>query len=185
MEQIFLMQPIEPDRPSQHNSGVANQNDISLEMAGPPQLGELLPLVAAYHLFEEISLSADIREKSVERLLNDGTLGEVWLIRRSDYLIGYVVLCFSYSIEFGGREVVIDEFYIVDPERGTGVGAEVLRRLKELMRAYDVVAIQLEVGQLNDRAKSLYMKLGFSDRDKYQLMTSRLGKCSQTISPDR
>ncbi|MBZ0262662.1 MAG: GNAT family N-acetyltransferase [Hyphomicrobiales bacterium] len=168
------MQPIELDRPSQHNSGVAKQNDISLEMAGPPQLGELLPLVAAYHLFEEISLSADIREKSVERLLNDGTLGEVWLIRRSDHLIGYVVLCFSYSIEFGGREAVIDELYIEAPERGMRVGAEVLERLKVLLRAQNVMAIQLEVGQQNDRAKSLYLKSGFSYRDKYQLMTIAL-----------
>lgn len=168
------MQPIKLDWPSKQNSGVTNQNDISLEIAGPPQLGDLLPLIAAYHLLEEISLSADIREKSVERLLNDGTLGEVWLIRKSDHLIGYIVVCFGYSIEFGGRKVVIDELYIETPERGMGVGAEVLGRLKELMHAHDVVAIQLEVAQQNDRAKSLYVKSGFSYRDKYQLMTIAL-----------
>lgn len=174
MEQICLMQPINLVQPSQKNSGVEKQNDISLEIAGPHHIGDLLPLVAAYHLLEEISLSADIREKSVERLLNDETLGEVWLIRRSDRLIGYIVVCFGYSIEFGGREVVIDELYIEAPERGMGVGAEVLGKLKELVRAHDVVAIQLEVGQLNDRAKSLYVKSGFSYRDKYQLMTISL-----------
>ena len=174
MEQISLMQQINLDQPSQQNSGLAKQNDISLEIEGPPHIGDLLPLVAAYHLFEEISLPADIREKSVERLLNDETLGEVWLIRKSDQLIGYIVVCFGYSIEFGGREVVIDEFYIEAPERGMGVGAEALGRLKEIMRAHDVVAIQLEVGQHNDRAKSLYVKSGFSYRDKYQLMTIAL-----------
>ena len=168
------MQPIETDRPSQQNSRVKSQNDIGLEVAGPPQLRDLLPLVAAYHLFEEISLSTDIREKSVERLLNDGTLGEVWLIRKSDHLIGYIALCFGYSIEFGGREVVIDEFYLEASERGMGVGAEVLGRLKVLVSTHDVVAIQLEVGQQNDRAKSLYVKSGFSYRDKYQLMTLAL-----------
>lgn len=168
------MQPIEHDRPSQQNSRVKNQNDISLEIAGPHQLGDLLPLVAAYHHFEQISLTADLRKKSVERLLNDGTLGEVWLIRKTDLVIGYVVLCFGYSIEFGGRKVVIDELYIESPERGMGVGAEVLAKLKGLVRAHDVVAIQLEVGQQNDRAKSLYVKSGFSYRDKYQSMTIAL-----------
>ena len=137
------MRAISLDRPQRQNSGVTKQDDISLEIAGPPQLGDLLPLVAAYHLFEEISLPADIREKSVARLLSDGTLGEVWLIKKSDHLIDYVVVCFSYSIELGGREVVIDELYIEAPERGMGVGAEVLRRLKEHMRAHNVVAIQL------------------------------------------
>lgn len=168
------VQLINLDPPPRQNSKVTKQNDISLEIAGPPQLGDLLPLVTAYHLFEGISLSADIRKKSLERLLSDGTLGEVWLIRKSDHLVGYIVVCFGYSIEFGGREVVIDELYIEAPERGMGVGAEVLRRLKELMRAHDVVAIQLEVGQQNDLAKSLYMKSGFSHRDKYQLMTIAL-----------
>lgn len=165
------MKPINQNQSPQQNSEVTKQNDISLEMAGPSLLGDLLPLVAAYHRVEEISLSADIREKSVEKLLSDGTLGEIWLIKKSNHLIGYIVVCFGYSIEFGGREVVIDELYIESPERGMGVGAEVLGRLKELMRAHDVVAIQLEVGQQNDRAKSLYVNSGFSYRDKYQLMT--------------
>ncbi len=168
------MHSINLDQPTPHNSGVTKQNDISLEMAGPPQLGDLLPLVTAYHLFEAISLSADIREKSIERLLSDGTLGEVWLIKKSDHLIGYVVVCFSYSIELGGREAFIDEFYIEALARGKGIGAEILGRLKEHMRSHDVVAIQLEVDQLNERAKSLYVQSGFSCRDKYQLMTIAL-----------
>lgn len=168
------MQPNELDRPSQQNSRVKSQNNIGLEVAGPPQLRDLLPLVAAYHLFEEISLSTDIREKSVERLLSDRTLGEIWLIRKSNHLIGYIALCFGYSIEFGGREVVIDEFYVEALERGMGVGAEVLERLKELVRAHDVGAILLEVGQKNNRAKSLYVKSGFSCRDKYQVMALTL-----------
>ena len=168
------MRSINLGLPPLQSFGVKKQNAISLEVAGPAQLGELLPLVAAFHLLEEISLSADIREKSVERLLSDGTLGEVWLIKRSERLIGYVVVCFSYSIEHGGREVVIDELYIEAPERGMGVGAEILGRLKEHMRAHSMVAIQLEVDQRNERAKTLYVQSGFSHRDKYQLMTIAL-----------
>ena len=168
------MQPIILDQPSRQDSGVSERNDTSLAIAGPSQLGDLLPLVAAFHLFEEISLAADIREKSVGGLLNDGTLGEVWLIKRSDHLIGYVVVCFSYSVELGGREVVIDEFYIEAPERGAGVGSEVLERLKEHLRAHNVVAIQLVVNQRNERAKSLYAQSGFSCREKYQVMTIAL-----------
>ena len=174
MEKLCSMQPNNLDQSSQQNSGVTEQNDICLELAGPPQLGELLPLVAAYHQFEEISLSVDIREKSVERLLSDGTLGEVWLIKKFDQLIGYVVVCFGYSIEFGGRAAFIDEFYIEAPERGRGIGAEVLRKLKARMPAHDLVVVQLEVNQRNERAKSLYVQSGFSCRDKYQLMTIAL-----------
>ena len=168
------MQSINLDLPPRQNSGVTKQNDISLEIAGLLQLGDLLPLVAACHFIEEISMSADLREKSVERLLNDGTLGKIWQIKKSGRLIGYVVVCFGYSIEFGGREAFIDEFYIEAPERGRGVGAEILGKLKEHMCTHDIAVIRLEVDQRNERAKSFYMQSGFSYRDKYHLMTIAL-----------
>ena len=79
--------------------------DISLEAAGPEQLEELLPLVAAYHAFEEVESSQEQRRSSVARLLADKSLGGIWLVRKSDGLIGYVAICYSYSIEFGGRDV--------------------------------------------------------------------------------
>jgi ribosomal protein S18 acetylase RimI-like enzyme len=168
------MQSIHLNQPPQQNSGMTRQSDVSLEKAGPPQLGDLLPMVADFHRFEEISLSAPFREKSVEILLSDGDLGEIWLIRKSGHLIGYVVVCFGYSIEFAGRVFVIDEFYIKASERGRGAGAEVLGRLKEQFRARNVVAIQLEVNQWNERAKSLYVQSGFLCRDKYQVMAVAL-----------
>ena len=65
------MKPADVDQPPLQGSGSTNQNDINLELAGPGQLDKLLPLIAAFHLSEEISLSTDIREKSVARLLGD------------------------------------------------------------------------------------------------------------------
>lgn len=66
--------------------------------------------------------------------------------------------------------ILIDEFYIEAPERGMEVGAEILVRLKEHMRAHSVVTIQLEVDQHNEHAEALYVQSGFSCRDKYELM---------------
>jgi hypothetical protein len=78
--------------------------EIILELAGPAQLEELLPLVAAYHEFEEVETSAEQRSHSVGKLLHDKNLGEIWLVRQRDSLIGYIAVCYSYSIEFGGRD---------------------------------------------------------------------------------
>jgi hypothetical protein len=77
--------------------------DITLELAGPTQLEELLPLIAAYHAFEEVESSSEQRRSSATKLLQDKRLGEIWLIRKLDGLIGYIAVCYSYSIEFGGR----------------------------------------------------------------------------------
>lgn len=150
--------------------------DTTLELAGPAQLEELLPLVSAYHAFEEVESSFEQRKRSVANLLQDKFLGEIWLIREQDSLIGYIAVCFGYSIEFGGRDAFIDEFYIKVAERGRGIGSRVLREVSALLRERDIIALHLEVDGGNERAKSIYTRAGFSSRDKYHVMSLALTK---------
>jgi len=150
-------------------------DEIVLQIAEPHDIDGLLPLVAAYHAFEGIELPAETRKLSVATLLNDRRLGEVWQIRKSGRLIGYIALTFGYSIEFSGRDAFIDEFYIEPGGRGGGTGTEVLRQVKTLMSDRGVSALHLEVDRTNERARSLYGRLGFSSREKYHLMSIALG----------
>ena len=145
--------------------------DITLDLAGASQLEELLPLVAAYHAFEEVETSAKQRRSSVAKLLHDKTLGEIWLVRKLDVVIGYIAVCYSYSIEFGGRDAFVDEFYIATTERGKGIGRRVLKEIAALLRARGVVAVHLEVDGRNERARAAYAQAGFSSRDKYHVMS--------------
>jgi GNAT superfamily N-acetyltransferase len=145
--------------------------DITLELAGPAQLEELLSLVAAYHAFEEVETSAEQRKNSVTKLLRDKNLGEIWLVRKLDSLIGYIAICYSYSIEFGGRDAFVDEFYIDVSERGRGIGGRVLKEIAALLRARGIVAVHLEVDGQNEWARAAYARAGFSSRDKYHVMS--------------
>ena len=148
--------------------------EITLELAGPAQLEELLPLVAAYHAFEEVETSAEQRRNSASKLLGDKKLGEIWLVRNLDKLIGYIAVCYSYSIEFGGRDAFIDEFYVEAAERGKGIGGRVLKEIAKLLRVRGIVAVQLEVDGQNERARAAYARAGFSSRDKYHVMSLAL-----------
>jgi ribosomal protein S18 acetylase RimI-like enzyme len=145
--------------------------DIALELVGLEQLEELLPLVSAYHAFEDVESSPEQRRSSVARLLKDRSFGEIWLIRKLDGLIGYIAVCYSYSIEFGGRDAFIDEFYVEAAERGKGIGSKVLAEVSVLLRERDIVALHLEVDGTNERARSAYERAGFSSRDKYHVMS--------------
>ena len=150
--------------------------EIILELAGPVQLEELLPLVSAYHVFEEVETSAKQRRDSVTKLLGDKNLGEIWLVRKLDSLIGYIAVCYSYSIEFGGRDAFVDEFYVEAAERGKGVGGRVLKEIAKVLRARGIVAVHLEVDGQNERAKAAYARAGFSSRDKYHVMSLELAR---------
>ena len=145
--------------------------EITLELAAPTQLEELLPLVAAYHAFEEVETSKEQRRSSVGKLLQDKNLGEIWLVRKLDSLIGYIAVSYSYSIEFGGRDAFVDEFFIAVAERGMGVGGHVLKEIAMLLRARGIVAVHLEVDGQNERARAAYARAGFSSREKYHVMS--------------
>lgn len=89
-----------------------------------------------------------------------------WMIEAGGTPIGYVVVNWSWSIEFGGRDAFIDEFYIEPPHRGHGHGSAVIETLVELMLLEGVHALHLEVEAGNPRAAGLYRRNGFAGTDR-------------------
>lgn len=72
-----------------------------------------MPLVRAYHDFEDDKLNDESRRSAVARLLGDNELGIIWLIDVNNIPVGYVVLCFGYSVEFAGGDAFVDELFRV------------------------------------------------------------------------
>lgn len=145
------------------------------QVANDSHVAALLPLVRAYHEFEQISLSEQQRHDAVLPLLGpDSQVGRVWLIFTSQKVVGYVALCFGYSIELGGRDAFIDELFLIESARGQGIGKQVLEFVIRQAASLGVAALHLEVSRANDRAKRLYSRAGFSARDRYHLMTFKV-----------
>lgn len=145
------------------------------QVANDFHVAALLPLVRAYHEFEQIGLSEQQRRDAVLPLLGlDSQAGRIWLIFTSQKVVGYVALCFGYSIEFGGRDAFIDELFLVESARGQGIGKQVLDFVIRQATSLNIAALHLEVAHTNDRAKRLYSQAGFSARDRYHLMTFKV-----------
>lgn len=153
---------------------IAQMENPVLRKGLPSDLDELLPLVTAYHEFESIGSSAGDLRRSVAQLLDDPSLGTVWRIQKSEELIGYIAVCFGYSIEFGGRDAFIDEFYVVPHERGRGVGGQALKQVIANATSNGIVALHLEVNRHNETAHRIYGRRGFRSRSKFHLMSLRL-----------
>ena len=101
--------------------------NVQLRLASEDNLPELLSFVQLYHEFESIEIDDLQREQAVNPLLNQRPFGRMWLIESAGEWVGYIVICFGYTIELGGRDAFLDEFYIHRSCRGNGIGAEVLR----------------------------------------------------------
>lgn len=145
---------------------------IQLRLANTPELSLLLPLVKAYHEFEGIDITDLQRQKAVSYLLADPALGGIWLILTDGQLVGYIALTFGYSIEFGGKDAFIDEFYIRSEFRGQGLGQQTLKLIYPEVKARNIGALHLEVDRNNSRAQQFYIRANFHPRDKYMLMSA-------------
>ena len=142
-----------------------------LTLADPDDLDRLLPMVAAFHAFEKIERSDEQRRKAIVPLLDGSPLGAVWLIGPSRAPVGYIAVSFGWSLELGGMDGFIDEFFIRQSVRGRGMGTEVLSTLLPLLADAGVMALHLEVARDNPDAARLYQRRGFEMRDQYNLMT--------------
>ena len=145
--------------------------NIAIKLARPSDIDILVPLVAAYHRFERIELGAEDRKHAITTLVGDPALGAIWLLSCQDSIVGYLALCYGYSIEFGGRDAFVDELFIEQAYRGRGFGAQALTLVAREAAAKNIRALHLEVAKGNKRAQGLYTKLGFEARAKYQLMS--------------
>jgi GNAT superfamily N-acetyltransferase len=128
-----------------------------------------------YYTYDHIPFEREAVRSSLERLVNDHSLGRAWVIRYGDDAIGYCVLTLGYSLEFRGRTAFIDELFIKEDYRGMGIGARSLEFLKDTARALGVTALRLEVERKNVDAQQLYKKAGFENQDR-NLMTNRIAE---------
>ncbi|MBI1744245.1 GNAT family N-acetyltransferase [Candidatus Acetothermia bacterium] len=130
----------------------------------------LIWLMCELYKYDHTAFDPAAHRIALENLLKSDAYGKVWLIELEQEVIGYVVLVFGYSLEFHGRDAIIDELFIVEKYRRRGIGTRVLLFLEEVCRTNDVRALHLEVEHANTSAQAFYRKVGFTDHHRY-LMT--------------
>lgn len=106
-------------------------------------------------------------------LINDPTLGRLWVARDGDEVVGYVAVALGFSFEYRGREAFVDELLIAESHRGRGLGREALEVAEAYCRDAGVNALHLEVERHREHAIELYRRRGFEDFERY-LMTKWL-----------
>ena len=145
-----------------------------LTLAGPDHLDRLLTLVSAFHDEANITLTDKARRDGVAPLLDGIPHGCAYLIGPPRAPIGYVVITFGWSLEFGGLDAIIDELYIRPGVRGRGIASEALTALPRALKDGGLRAIHLEVDSNNAAALKLYKRAGFAPREGYMFMSKRL-----------
>lgn len=144
--------------------------EIHFRLGDNSDIETLVEFIRECHKLEHLPFDDSTVHALLAKLLNNESLGRVWLIQDGIEAIGYIVLTFGYSLEFLGRDAFIDELYIRESHRGKGIGTKAIQFVEGVCPSLGIQALHLEVDQENTRAQSLYRKVGFEDHDRY-LMT--------------
>lgn len=125
---------------------------------------ELRGMVEAIYAEDVGELSFDESKLllTVEWLSQHPQSGAIYLIQNDDSVVGYVIVVFYWSNEYGGQILIVDELYVKPEFRSNGFGTECFSILKSLYHEA-IVAMQLEVSPQNKKAKQLYKRLGFKE----------------------
>ncbi|WP_432662315.1 GNAT family N-acetyltransferase [Wukongibacter baidiensis] len=91
------------------------------------------------------------------------------VFKSSKDIVGYALLVFYWSNEYGGDILNIDELYVKSDWRGKGIASQFFKYLNE---KYDekVAAFGLEVTPSNKKALNYYKNLGFHETENSHLI---------------
>lgn len=128
-------------------------------------------MVAAYHAETGMQTDEAYLTAALAPLLDGTPMGVAYLIGPRRSPVGYIALSFGWSIELGGINGTIDEFWIRPPVRGRGMGMEVLLGLVPALAGHGLCGLTLEMDRHNTRAHKLYNRAGFHLRETHSLMT--------------
>jgi len=138
----------------------------------------LLSLQQQYYAEDAYRFAEPAARTAWERLLSNPSLGRVWVAEDGATLVAYAVLTFGYSLEYHGRDAVLDELYVAPGHRHRGLGRTALDTLEAACETLGVRALHLVVERKREAAIELYRAHGFVGHDRY-LMTRRF-----EIGPD-
>jgi GNAT superfamily N-acetyltransferase len=139
--------------------------DVVLAPVGPGDRAALEPMVRAF--YAEDGLAFEARQgAALAAMLAGDPLCLAWLVRVADATVGYIVVTLGFSLESGGRDGVIDEFFVVPSMRRRGIGGQVLALIEREARERNLQRLYLEVGHGN-RAHGLYRRAGFVDHERH------------------
>lgn len=132
-----------------------------ISRASSADLGLLMELAAEFNSADQHPHDEERVRQAFIPLLTGDDFGVVYLI--GDPVDGYVVVTWSYSIESGGRDALLDEMYV--RSSGEGLGGNALEAILEVLRERGLSRVFLETEQHNDRVRRFYSRHGFVEED--------------------
>src|SRR6476660_2678722 len=130
----------------------------------------VIALMREFYAIDNYPIDAHRSRQLFNAFIENESLGKSWLILDDGDVVGYLILTFVFSFEFGGTIAFVDELYVSDRARGKGIGKETVAFVKTEAKIHDVKMLYLEVEHHNTLAQNLYASAGFEAHKRKFMM---------------
>ena len=130
-------------------------------LAAREDIPALVSLMAEFYEEAGFLLPVDPAARSFAQLIDDPRLGAIWLLEEDGAAVGYLVVTFGFSMEFGGTRAFVDDFFVRPSFRGKGLGAAALKTVRKECSDHGVRALLVETDPDDHPARALYAREGF------------------------
>ncbi len=134
--------------------------DVEYRLYRDNDYKDLLKMI--YSLYNEDPEGEPISENKINNTINEYKKNpqkiSIYLFKKGDESIGYALLVYFWSNEYGGNILTIDELYVTEKYRSKGIATKFLSHIETFE---NIVALQLETTPSNQRVLEHYKRLGF------------------------
>ena len=114
-----------------------------------------------FYAIDNYPMDVEVAKNLFHEFITHEHLGKSWLIYSENEIVGYIILTFIFSFEYGGKIAFVDELFIKETARGKGFGKEAIQFIQREVPKLSLKLLYLEVEPHNENAQKLYLAHGF------------------------
>ena len=114
-----------------------------------------------FYAIDNYPMDIEVAKTLFQEFITNEHLGKSWLIYSENEIVGYIILTFIFSFEYGGKIAFVDELFIKETARGKGFGKEAIQFIQQEVPKLSLKLLYLEVEPHNENAQKLYLAHDF------------------------
>ena len=147
---------------------------VAVRHATEADVGSLVALMHDFYAEAGYALDHDLASASFRSILNNASLGSVFLALVGEQPIGHAVLAVRFTMEHYGLSGYIDDLYVAPAFRRLGAGAALVDALVAQCRRLACMSVQVEVAPTNSAALALYERFGLAPSQGDRALLTRV-----------
>ena len=124
-------------------------------------ISTITQMMQDFYAIDNYPIDVEVAKNLFQEFISNEHLGKSWLIYTENEIVGYIILTFIFSFEYGGKIAFVDELFIKETARGKGIGKEAIQFIQREVPKLSLNLLYLEVEPHNENAQKLYLAHDF------------------------